>query len=416
MSSITFPTQPGIQAQPRQPIRIDAHACPVDVWLLGLVGGLLLFGLVMVASASFEIGMERYGDPFGMIKRQSVHLALALGAAGLALSVPVVVWQRLAWLLLLLVLASLVLLLVPGLGETANGATRWLMLGGFSLQSSEYAKLFMACYVAACMARLKDKPKVSPANLVKPLAALLALVLLLLWQPDLGTSVIIAFAMLGVIFLAGAPWRFFLPLACLATVGAILLTLLQPYRVDRLLAFRNPWQDHLDSGYQLTHALIAFGRGEWLGLGLGNSIQKLDFLPEAHTDFIFSIIGEELGVVGALLVIAAFTALTLRMFAIGIQAKRQGLDFHAYLAYGLALLLGIQALVNIGVNLGALPTKGLTLPFISYGGNSLIVSCVMVAILLRIGLETREQGLKKLNGRASASLGTSLNGRSMAHG
>jgi cell division protein FtsW len=200
---------------------------------------------------------------------------------------------------------------------------------------------------------------------------------------------VIISAAIGMIFLAGVPMRFFLPLVALCISAVALIVTLEPYRLARLTAFANPWEHQFGSGYQLTQALIAFGRGEWIGLGLGNSIQKLFFLPEAHTDFLFSIIAEELGVVGAGLVIVLFAWLVVRGLLVGRAAQAKSLDFHAYLAYGIALILGIQACVNLGVNLGLLPTKGLTLPMMSYGGNSLIVSCMMIAVLLRIDYETR---------------------------
>jgi cell division protein FtsW len=225
---------------------------------------------------------------------------------------------------------------------------------------------------------------------VKPLVVLTLIVFLLLGQPDFGAAIVIIAATIAMIFLAGVPYRFFLPLVVICVSSVAVIATQQPYRLARLTAFADPWEHKYDSGYQLTQALIAFGRGEWVGLGLGNSIQKLFFLPEAHTDFLFSIVAEELGVIGAGLVILLFAGLVLRGLAIGNAARRQGLQFHAYLAYGLSLILGIQASINLGVNLGILPTKGLTLPFMSYGGNSLIVSCMMISVILRISYEAHE--------------------------
>jgi cell division protein FtsW len=245
-------------------------------------------------------------------------------------------------------------------------------------------------YMAGYLVRRKEEIETSLSGFAKSLVVLTLIVLLLLGQPDFGAAIVIISAAIGMIFLAGVPYRFFLPLVALCVSSVALIATLQPYRLARLMAFSDPWEHQFDSGYQLTQALIAFGRGEWVGLGLGNGIQKLFFLPEAHTDFLFSIVAEELGIIGAALVILLFAGLVLRGLAIGNAARRQELQFHAYLAYGLSLIIGIQASVNLGVNLGILPTKGLTLPFMSYGGNSLIVSCMMVAVILRIDYETRQ--------------------------
>jgi cell division protein FtsW len=244
--------------------------------------------------------------------------------------------------------------------------------------------------MAGYLARRKAEIETTLSGFVRPLVVLTLIVFLLLGQPDFGAAIVIITAAIGMIFLAGVPYRFFLPLVVLCVSSVAIIATLQPYRLARLTAFADPWEHKYDSGYQLTQALIAFGRGEWVGLGLGNSIQKLFFLPEAHTDFLFSIVAEELGIIGAGLVIFLFAGLVLRGLAIGNASRRQDLQFHAYLAYGLSLMLGVQASINLGVNIGILPTKGLTLPFMSYGGNSLIVSCMMVAVILRIDYETRQ--------------------------
>ncbi|MFN3237902.1 MAG: putative peptidoglycan glycosyltransferase FtsW [Pseudomonadales bacterium] len=251
-------------------------------------------------------------------------------------------------------------------------------------------KLFSIVYVAGYLVRRKDDVMQSIAGFVKPLMLIGLMVLLLLEQPDFGASVVIMAAVMGMIFLAGVPFRHFLPLITAFVALTFVIARWQPYRLERLTSFADPWAHQFDGGYQLTQALIAFGRGEWFGLGLGNSIQKLFFLPEAHTDFLFSILAEELGVVGASLLVAAFFTLVIRALLIGRAAHMQGKEFHAYMAYGIGLLLGIQAAINIGVNVGLLPTKGLTLPLVSFGGNSLIVSCLLIGILLRIEYESRQ--------------------------
>ncbi len=376
--------------KPGTPIPITITGCPVDPMIAGVSVFLLLYGLVMVGSASLEIGAKTYHDPFYLLTRHSAYLVLSAIAAIAAISVPIKMWQKYDVLLLALSLFMLAVVLVPGIGKEVNGSTRWIPLGPFSFQGSEFVKLFIMMYMAGYLVRRKDEIETSLSGFAKPLVMLTLIVLLLLAQPDFGAAIVIISAAMGMIFLAGVPARFFVPLVALCVSAVALIATLQPYRLARFTAFVDPWEHQFGSGYQLTQALIAFGRGEWLGLGLGNSIQKLFFLPEAHTDFLFSIIAEELGIVGAGLVIVLFAWLVVRGLAVGNAARRCELLFHAYLAYGIALIIGIQASVNLGVNLGILPTKGLTLPFMSYGGNSLIVSCMMIAVLLRIDFETRQ--------------------------
>ncbi len=363
-------------------------ACPVDPVIAGIAVFLLLYGLVMVGSASLEESVKNYAQPFYYLVRHAAYLTLSLAAATLVICIPIRVWQRLDLILLGLAIFLLLLVLVPGLGLEAKGATRWLPVGSFTIQGSEFVKLFVIFYLAGYLVRRQEAVETSGTGFLQPLLVLAMIALLLLGQPDFGAALVIMCAALGMIFLGGAPWRFFLP-AILASGAAVgLLAILQPYRLVRLATFLDPWSDEFGSGYQLTQALIAFGRGEWLGLGLGNSIQKLFFLPEPHTDFLFSIIAEELGIVGAGLVLLLFAGLVIRALMIGFAANNKKLRFHAYLAYGIALMLGIQASINLSVNLGILPTKGLPLPLMSYGGNSLIASCVMIAILLRIHYES----------------------------
>ena len=363
---------------------------PVDPLVFGIAVFLMLYGLVMIGSASLEIGVKTYGNPFFLLTRHSIYLLVSGAAALVAISVPIQRWQKYDAALLAVSFLLLMVVLVPGIGKEVNGATRWVALGPFSLQGSEFVKLFVTIYMAGYLVRRKEEIETSLSGFAKPLVVLTLIVFLLLGQPDFGAAIVIISAAIGMIFLAGVPYRFFLPLVALCVSSIALIATLTPYRLARLLAFADPWEHQFDSGYQLTQALIAFGRGEWIGLGLGNSIQKLFFLPEAHTDFLFSIVAEEMGIIGAGLVILLFAGLVIRGLAIGNAARRQELPFHAYLAYGLSLIIGIQASINLGVNLGILPTKGLTLPFMSYGGNSLIVSCMMVALILRIDYETRQ--------------------------
>ncbi len=364
--------------------------CPVDVTVAGISLLLLMIGIVMVGSASMEISARIYGDPFHLFIKHVVYVAISVGVAALLITVPVRSWQQIDWVLLLLSFTLLIAVLMPGVGRTVNGSTRWISLGFATIQGSEFVKLFAIVYISGYLVRRREDINESVVGFAKPLALVSLMVLLLLEQPDFGASVVIVASVMGVIFLAGVPLRHFLPIITIFVVITFVVASWKPYRLERITSFMNPWAHQFDGGYQLTQALIAFGRGEWLGLGLGNSIQKLFFLPEAHTDFMFSILAEELGAIGAIIVILAFAILVLRALLIGKKAQNQGYDFHAYLAFGIALLLGIQAVINIGVNIGLLPTKGLTLPFLSYGGNSLIISCALIAMLLRVEYECRD--------------------------
>jgi cell division protein FtsW len=332
-------------------------------WELGLGTAALVLlglGLVMVASASLHLG-DRLGDSFHYVSRHLFALALGTFGALMVSQIPTRWWARASTPLYFLGLASLALVLVPGVGKEVNGAVRWIAVGPFNLQTS------------------------------KPMILLLLAAMLLMAQPDFGTAVVLLATALGMLFLGGAPLWQFAALVLSALAGLAALVFVSPYRLERVTSFLNPWSDPFGSGYQLSQALIAFGRGEWFGVGLGNGIQKQFYLPEAHTDFILAVIGEEFGLVGTLLVIAAFAFIVWRAFRLGLRAERLGRCFHAYLAQGVGLGLGLQALINIGVNVGLLPTKGLTLPFMSYGSNSLIVACMMAGLLLRIDLELRRE-------------------------
>ncbi len=363
---------------------------PVDPVLAGSALLLLFGGLIMVGSASTEVSARLYGSAFHMLMKHGFYMGVGLAAAFCVLFMPVALWRKLSLPLLVVSFMLLTVVLVPGVGREVKGAARWISFGAFSLQGSEFVKLFSVVFVAAYLVQQKQFLQERFRALFWLMVVLGLLVALLLAQPDYGTSVVIMDAAMGAVFLSGIPLRYFLPVVGLSVVLMVLLVAIEPYRLTRLTAFADPWQDQYGNGYQLTQALIAFGRGEWFGLGLGNSIQKLFFLPEAHNDFLFSIIAEELGIAGALVVITLFVTLVVRALWIGRTAAGYDADFHACLAWGIALLLGVQATINIGVNLGLLPTKGLTLPLMSYGGNSLLVSCVCIAILLRIEYEIRQ--------------------------
>jgi cell division protein FtsW len=361
----------------------------LDYWLLVPALVLLAVGMVMVASASMATADKSTGEPLYFVIRHAIAIGLGLGAGAVVAAIPMSRWESSGTLLYFLGLALLVLVLVPGLGKTVNGATRWIPLGPFSLQSSEMMKLFMVVYVAGYLVR-RQSQMTSIWGFARPMLLLIVACALIMAQPDFGTTFVLLATALGLLFMGGvSAWQFGLlvGLAGLALAGLVISS---PYRLERITTFIDPWSDPYGSGYQLTQALIAFGRGEWVGVGLGNGIQKHFYLPEAHTDFLMAVIGEELGFVGTLAVIVLFVLITWRAFRIAIAAEECKRRFSAYVAYGFGIWIAMQSFINIGVNMGLLPTKGLTLPLMSYGGNSIIVACVVVAMLLRIDFENRQ--------------------------
>jgi len=357
-------------------------------WALLLTAlSLLAVGVVMVTSASVALAGDLNQQVLNYFWRHLVYLFLGLVAAWAVTQVSMQWWYQQSWWLLAMALVLLVLVLIPGIGKTVNGSTRWLNLGVISVQVSEVAKLCLIFYTAGYLVRRAEQVRASWWGFIKPLLVLMLVALLLLLQPDFGALVVTMAGVVGIIFLSGVRLKYFLALL-LACIGSIsVLAVSQSYRLERITAYIDPWADQYDTGYQLTQALIAFGRGEWFGVGLGNSVQKMFYLPEAHTDFVFAIVGEELGLLGVLIIIGLYAFLLGRALYIAVSAQQAGQQFNSLVAYGIALLLGIQSLINLGVNTGLLPTKGLTLPLISYGGSSLIISCVCVAILLRIHRE-----------------------------
>jgi cell division protein FtsW len=391
----------GAQALARLPSR-RMRLPAMDYWLLGAALVLLALGLVMVASASLPIAERQGAMPLHYVVRHLIALVLGLSAATLAFAVPMQWWEKSGTALYFLGIALLVLVLVPGLGKSVNGATRWIPIGPFSMQSSEFVKLFAVVYVSGYLVRRSEEVSTRLSGFAKPLLLISVACALIMAQPDFGTTAVLLATVLGLLFLGGAPvWQFGVLMGLVAgLLGAMVV--LEPYRLERIITFLDPWKDQFGTGYQLTQALIAFGRGEWFGVGLGNGIQKQFYLPEAHTDFLMAVIGEELGLVGTLLVIFLFAFITWRAFQIGALAETLEQRFSAYVAYGLGLGLGLQAFINMGVNVGLLPTKGLTLPLMSYGGNSLILACVAVALLLRVDFENRRlaAGADRPGGRA----------------
>lgn len=361
----------------------------IDFPLLTACALLMGIGLVMIASASASVAEINNGNTYHYFVRHLVYIVLALIAGGLTLFVPMSLWERYSGWLLALALILLVLVLIPGIGREVNGSKRWLGAGIINIQPSELAKLFMVIFIAGYLVRRKEQVQRQFIGLFKPLVILVVMGALLMQEPDFGATVVMAGSIIVMFFLGGVGLRVSVPLLGVLVASLWYLMRFESYRMARLTNFTNPWQDQYGSGYQLTQALISFGRGEWFGLGLGNSIQKQFFLPEAHTDFVFSVLAEELGMIGALLTLALFMFVSVRALYIGVWAEQAKKYYSAYVAYGLALLWIAQVVINLGVNTGLLPTKGLTLPFISYGGSSLVVCCISLAILLRIEWERR---------------------------
>lgn len=362
-----------------------------DRFFLVLVVCLLAIGIVMVASASMVISERQYHQPFHYLVRQLLYLGIGFIAILVIVRIPIEFWRKMSGLLLLATLLLLMLVLVPHIGRSVNGSRRWLAFGPFSLQVSELVKLVVVLYMAGFLVRREAEIRNRISGFIKPMVLLALVGVLLLLEPDFGATMVIGCTILALMFLAGVRiWQF---LALIVTVGVafVLLILVAPYRLQRLTTFVNPWATPFGSGYQLTQSLIAFGRGGWFGVGLGNSIQKLFYLPEAHTDFLFAVLAEELGLIAVLFVIVLYMLFIWRILRIGRNAQFRGNLFSAYTAYGFAIWLGLQVFVNIGVNSGMLPTKGLTLPLISYGGSSLLIDCIAIGILLRIDYENRLQ-------------------------
>ena len=371
------------------PGQTDLRLPKLDYLLLGAAVALLSLGLIMVASASMSIADKNAGTPFYYIIRHLIAMGLALFLSLLIFRIPMKQWERSGAILYFIGLLLLVVVLIPGVGTTVNGATRWIRVAGFSIQTSEFMKLFLVIYMAGYVVRRQEEISYQLKGFLKPLLLLLLAVFFIMEQPDFGTTAVLVSIAMGMLFLGGVPLYQFVALFGVVVVALIGLVLSADYRIQRVTTFLNPWDDPFGSGYQLTQALIAFGRGEWWGVGLGNGIQKQYYLPEAHTDFLMAVIGEELGLAGTVAVIALFVLIVWRAFRIGALAEQFGERFSAFVAYGFGLWIGIQAFINIGVNVGLLPTKGLTLPLMSYGGNSLIVASLVITLLLRIDYELR---------------------------
>jgi len=378
----------------REPEKTRANSFNYDYWLLFTAILLLSIGLLLLASASLGVAGEQYHNSFHFLMRQIIYIMVGIGFIAIIIRVPLSFWEHVGGQLILLSIALLCLVLIPGIGKQINGSTRWIGMGILTLQVSELVKFAMVIYMAGYLVRRQDEVHSSIKGFLKPMLLLAIVCGLLLREPDFGAAVVIVCTVLGMLFLARARlWQFAI---LLIVVGAIfsVIAIDSPYRLARLTSFINPWATPFGSGYQLTQSLIAFGRGGIFGVGLGNGIQKLFYLPEAHTDFLFAVLAEEWGVIGQAVVLALFGFFVWRILYLGKTAEKLHDNFIAYLAYGLGLLLGLQVIINVGVNLGLLPTKGLTLPLMSYGGSSMLFNCAIVGIILRIYHELHQDNLQ----------------------
>ncbi|WP_447940472.1 putative lipid II flippase FtsW [Pseudoxanthomonas mexicana] len=382
---------------PRQATRLEAIGGRFDPWLLGAMLALASLGVVMVASAS----IYQHGNPFYYLIRHGMFLVAGAGLAWWVTRTELKSIEARNHLLLLGCVVLLLMVFVPGLGVSVKGAHRWINLGVSNFQVVEVVKVFFIVWLASYLVRFRDEVNATWAAMLKPLGVVVVLVALLLMQPDFGSSSLLLAITAGMLVLGGVNMpRMFGPVLVGLPILAV-IAIAEPYRMRRLTSFSDPWADPFGSGYQLTNALMAIGRGEWSGIGLGGSVLKLNYLPEVHTDFIFSVIGEELGFVGVCLVIALYALLVGRAFVIGLRCVEMRRHFAGYVAFGVALWIGMQSFVSMGVNLGLLPTKGLTLPLISSGGSSILMTCVAMGLLLRVSYELeRTQRQVALRGEA----------------
>ncbi len=359
----------------------------LDPWLTGATLALVILGLIMVTSASITSADRELGAPFQYLIRQSLYLVAGGVAAAVCYLIPLRVWERGAFFLLLGAFVLLLMVLIPGVGREVNGSTRWLPMGPVNLQVSEPARLMILIFISSYVTRRSKELAETLGGFMKPVGIVVAACVLLLAEPDFGAATVLFATCLGVLFAGGVRLRYFFSLAATALAALAALALTSPYRVRRLTAFMDPWADPYDAGFQLTQSLIAIGRGEWTGVGLGGSVQKLFYLPEAHTDFVFAVYAEELGLIGVVALVLLYGLVVWRALTVAARCIDRGHTFAGCLSFGIGSWLGAQAAINIAVNMGMLPTKGLTLPLVSFGGSSLVVCCAAVGLLLRASAE-----------------------------
>jgi cell division protein FtsW len=373
---------------------LDIRGYNVDAPSLAALIALMVLGTIMVSSASISLADRDMGEPLYFLLRQLGALAIGCIAAFIVMLIPTEFWFRMNWLLLLGAIVLLVSVFVPGLGHTVNGSTRWLDIGPITLQTSEPARICLTLYLASYVVRHQQDMGASLLGFLKPMLVVALACWLLLRQPDFGAAVVLTATSFGILFIGGARLRDFALCLLVAASGLVALAVTSPYRLQRLLAFLDPWADPYASGFQLTQSLIAVGRGDWFGVGLGDSVQKLFYLPEAHTDFVFAVLAEELGFVGVTVTVLLFGVIVYRAITLGPKAAALGMPFHGLVSTGLALTIGLQAFINMGVNIGLLPTKGLTLPLISYGRTSAVITLITLGLLLRIQHEVQRAAVR----------------------
>ncbi len=384
---------------PRSPAQLDSNLLLRRHALLFVIIALALFGMVMITSSSMAFASQNHGSPFYFAKRQMFFLVLGLGAGVALYQLPLAVWEKYGPHMIIMSLFFLMLVLIPGIGKEVNGSRRWIDLGLFTVQVSETVKLFIIVYLAGYLVRRGELVQTTFGGFARPLGLICAASVLLLLEPDFGAAVVIVSTALIMLYVAGVRFAQFAALLGVLSVLATLLIVVSPYRMRRFASFLDPFSDPFNSGFQLTQSLIAIGSGSISGVGLGSSVQKLFYLPEAHTDFLFAVLCEELGLIGALVLICAYSYIVWRSFRLARIADEQGNRFAGFIALGIGGWIGLQAFINIGVNMGMLPTKGITLPFMSYGGSSALVFAASFALLLRVETETRAFAIQRLKPR-----------------
>jgi cell division protein FtsW len=378
------------------------RAVQLDGLLMLAVAGILLISAVMVASSSISIAARETGDSFYYFKRQLFFIVVGVIGCGIVVRIPSTVWEKLRIPLLLIAFALLIAVLIPGLGAVINGSRRWINLGITRFQPSELARIFILMFISGYAAKKQKELKEGLQAAYVPLGVLGVAAVLLLLEPDMGAVIVLVAVGMTILFIAGMQWRYFIALVAASAALVAALIVFEPYRWKRVTGFLNPFDDPFGTGFQLVQSLIAIGRGELFGVGLGASVQKLSYLPEAHTDFVFAVLAEEFGFIGVLCVLALFGLMVWRVFVIARAAAEANLPFQAYVAVSFGVWVGLQAFFNIGVNMGILPTKGLTLPMLSNGGTSLLVALFWLGIVLRIGHESNLSGRSALPKKAKA--------------
>ncbi|EAQ63374.1 cell division protein FtsW [Marinomonas sp. MED121] len=376
----------------------------IDFIFICSLFAILVMGFVMVSSASVSVSDDLFGHPYHFMTRQLIYLVLAILVGVLVVNISTDTLQRWGVAMMLLSLFLLLLVLMPGIGKSVNGSQRWINLIVFNLQASEVAKVCMVVYMSGYLVRRADQVREQWSGFIIPLGLTFCFLVLLLLEPDFGASVVLLGTVMAMLFLGGARVYQFILVLFIACCALAVVAVSESYRMKRLMNFIDPWADPFNEGYQLSQALIAYGRGEWFGLGLGNSVQKLSYLPEAHTDFVFSIWVEETGMLGGIVLILLFAVLVSRIFRIGNKALSLSRPFAGYMCYGFSILIVAQVVINVGVNTGFLPTKGLTLPLISYGGSSLIITLCSLFIVARVNIENNRLDIEGVNEKRSKNI------------